>query len=148
MDVLRRNTDYALRAMVHLAGCRGRKPVSTRQIASKEDISYQLACKLMQKLHNAGLIESTMGAKGGFRLNREPSEINLLEVIRAVQGPIKLNRCLSKEYECARREGCPVRKKLIELQVKMDEYLSGVTLNNLLDGKKRRGRKLKGRQNK
>jgi Rrf2 family protein len=102
----------------------------------------------MQKLHNAGLIESTMGTKGGFKLNRGPSEINLLEVIRAVQGPIKLNRCLSDGYECARREGCPVQKKLIEIQEKMDEYLSGVILSDLLDGKKQQGRKLKGRKNK
>ncbi|MHC4114614.1 MAG: RrF2 family transcriptional regulator [Planctomycetota bacterium] len=148
MDVLRRNTDYALRAMVHLAGCRDGKPVSTRQIASKEDISYQLACKLMQKLHNAKLIESSMGIRGGFRLNKEPSEINLLEVIRAVQGPIKLNRCLSDEYECARRQYCPVQKKLIELQEKMDKYLSGVSLSDLLDGKKMEEKKLKRRKNK
>ncbi|MHC4763303.1 MAG: RrF2 family transcriptional regulator [Planctomycetota bacterium] len=128
MDVLRRNTDYALRAMVHLAGCWDGKPVSTRQIASKEDISYQLACKLMQKLHNAKLIESSMGI--------------------AVQGPIKLNRCLSDEYECARRQYCPVQKKLIELQEKMDKYLSGVSLSDLLDGKKMEEKKLKRRKNK
>ena len=135
MDILRRNTDYALRAVVNLTAHYGNEPVSTRTIAVEEDISYQLACKLMQKLQNARLVKSCMGPKGGFRLTREPSMISLLEVVEAIQGPISLNRCLLRVDACPKQKGCTVRARLVGLQECIYGYLSGITLDELLQGK-------------
>jgi len=135
MDILRRNTDYALRAMVNLAGEYGNGAVSTRKISDKEDVPYQLACKLMQKLNRTKLVESCMGPKGGFVLNREPSKISLLEVVEAIQGPISLNRCLLSLDACAREKDCPIRAKLIELQKCISSYLGGISLDELLSSR-------------
>ncbi|MBW8015419.1 MAG: Rrf2 family transcriptional regulator [Planctomycetes bacterium] len=131
MDIVRRNTDYALRAMIHLAKKYGGKSISTRVIAEREDISYQLACKLMQKMNEAGLVTSTMGPKGGFALSKEPSQINLLEIIEAVQGPLSVNRCLSEEEPCPRKDLCPLSSKMKEIQDYLVGYLSGATLGDL-----------------
>jgi Rrf2 family protein len=131
MDVLRRNTDYALRAMINLASHYGNEPVSTKTIAAEEEISYQLACKLMQRLQKAKLVTSCMGAKGGFRLNREPSKISLLEVIDAIQGPISLNRCLLGTNACQKQKNCSVKSKLAGLQDSINGYLTGITLDEL-----------------
>ena len=131
MDILRRNTDYALRLAVNLAKHYGEDSLSTRVLAENEDVSYQLACKLMQKLHAAGLVESNMGPKGGFRLSRSPDEVAILDVIEAVQGPLRLNRCLLNDEVCSRQAVCPVRAKMQELQGQMDQYLGGVTLGEL-----------------
>jgi len=131
MDILKRNTDYALRAMVKLASQYENGPVSTRRMAQGEGIPYQLACKLMQKLHDSKLVESCMGPRGGFRLRREPSKINVLQVIETIQGPIRLNRCLLGLDVCPRQKGCPVRPKLAQLQETIRAYLTGITLAEL-----------------
>jgi len=131
MDILRRNTDYALRLMVCLAREYGNGAMATRAVAQAEDVSYQLACKLMQRLHAAKLVESCMGPRGGFRLSRPPGQVDIREVIEAIQGPLRLNRCLLSDAACPRQDSCPIRVKIGELQDRMDEYLSSVTLDGL-----------------
>ena len=90
MDILRRNTDYALRIMVDLAMHWGQESISTRAVSNDMDVPYQLACKLMQKLHKAKLVKSLRGPKGGFRLSKNPSMTNLLKIIETIQGPVSL----------------------------------------------------------
>jgi len=149
MDIVRRNTDYALRAMVNLAQNYGNSASSTRDIAAEEDISYQLACKLMQKLHNAKLVKSCMGPKGGFRLNKKPSRISLLEVIEAIQGSIQLSRCLLGDDICPHQKSCKVRTKLAELERFINSYLGSVTLEKIVRQKEPKVRRprTKGRKN-
>jgi Rrf2 family protein len=135
MDIIRRNTDYALRAMVNLARHYRNGSAPTRTLAAQENIPYQLACKLMQKLQSVRLVESYMGPKGGFRLSREPSLINLLDVIEAIQGPIRLNRCLLGKNVCVRQKSCPVIAKLSEIQQCINSHLIAITLNELLQSR-------------
>ena len=134
MDILRRNTDYALRLMMSLARSYENGSVSTRVLAEEQEVSYQLACKLMQRLHDARLVSSCMGPKGGFQLTRTPAQISLLEVVEVIQGPVRLNRCLVSDCACPRGCGCPIRARITELQGHMEQYLRSVTLAGLVDG--------------
>jgi Rrf2 family protein len=147
MDVLRRNTDYALRAMIHLAKHWGKGPVSARQIADDESVSYDLTCKLLQKLAKARLIVSTMGAKGGFGLTREPEKISISDVIVCVQGPVNLNKCLMGGFKCPKGKDCPIYIKLLDLQGYIDHFFDKVTLADLVEdekeAKKKRRKKTK-----
>jgi len=132
MDVLRRNTDYALRMMTALASQSNGKSVSARQLASEGNFSYDLGCKILQRLHKAGLVQSRMGPKGGFSLNREPSEITLLEIVSVLQGGIRLNRCLLGGNGCEFQPECGISAKLAHLQRHIDDYLGGITLAEIL----------------
>ena len=140
MDVLRRNTDYALRAIVKVAGRRKPEPLSTKDLADSENIPYQLACKLMQRLHKAGLVESIMGPGGGFLLARPAGRINLLEVIEAIQGPVILNRCLLGKNGCPLQKGCSINPELAGLQEFVNGYLEKVTLDKLVNKGRRTGK--------
>jgi Rrf2 family iron-sulfur cluster assembly transcriptional regulator len=140
MDIVRRNTDYALRAMVNLARNYDKGLVSSRTVSKQENVSYQLTCKLLQKLNNAGLVTSYMGPKGGFGLSKEPSKINLLEIIEAIQSPISLNRCLLYKGFCPKQKDCPVRPKLLELQKYIGSFLGNITLDELLPGETKKGK--------
>ena len=134
MNIFRKNTDYALRMMGNLAGNYGQQAVSVRMLARQEDVSYQFACKILQKLQGAGLVESAMGPAGGYRLCREPEKITMLNVIRAMQGDITVNRCTNKDDNCPRQANCPVSRVLCRLQWNIDEFFVKVTLKDLLDG--------------
>ena len=134
MEVILRNTDYALRLMVSLARHHDQNVVSTRQLAGEQDVPYQLACKLMQKLSGARLVKSSMGGKGGYRLSRPADEVTLLEIITAIQGPVRLNRCLLPGVSCSRRNDCHMCDRLREVQDILHRYMAGVTLQELLTG--------------
>ena len=110
--------------------------MSTLALSDEEDVSYQLACKLMQGLHKEGLVESDMGPKGGFRLARPPQEVPILAVIEAIQGPLRLNRCLLGDGACQRQDGCPIRARIGRLQEQMDQYLGAVTLGELAQSRR------------
>ena len=86
----------------------------------------------MQKLHDAKLVESCMGPKGGYQLRKEPAKINILEIIEVIQGPLSFNRCLLAIDACSRQNDCPISKKLAELQKYVGNYLSDITLDELL----------------
>jgi len=136
MDILKRNTDYALRAMVNLARHKAGDLISVRQLTSDGAFPYQIGCKILQKLHKAGLVESYMGQKGGFRLSRESSEVTLAEIIEIFQGGIRLNRCMPGGEGCKLQPQCPVSVKLKSLQRYIDGYFGGITLEEILDGSK------------
>jgi len=132
MDVLRRNTDYALRMMVNLASHFNGEFISARQLASEGNFSYQLGGKILQELHKSKLVRSGMGPKGGFALSRKPSKITLMEIITVLQGGIRLNKCLMGGNGCEFQPECEISTKLACLQLYINGYLGGITLEELV----------------
>jgi len=129
MDVIRRNTDYALRLMLGIASAE--TMVSAKKLSADQDVPYQLACKLLQKLHGGGFLQSKMGAKGGFMLAKKACEISLADVIVAIQGPLSLNKCMLGKDQCPKQFNCQITKKLAGLQNYIEGFLTDVTLDQL-----------------
>lgn len=138
MDIIRRNTDYGLRMMAILSEhFEDGQQISARQLASGGNFSYQLGCKLLQTLRKAKLVKSSMGPKGGFSLNKDPSKITLMEVIKVLQGDFSLNRCLQDSDGCEFQGDCEINNKLSCLQLHIDGYLDGITFAEIVEAKEK-----------
>lgn len=132
MNALRRDTDYALRAVVCLSRYYGGGPKSAREISEECRFSYPLCSKILQKLNKQNVVKSTMGLKGGFVLSKDPAEITLMDIINIFQGGIGLNKCIGGGEGCEMKDQCEISTKLECLQQYIDGYLTGITLADLI----------------
>lgn len=134
MEVIRRNTDYGLRMMAALTKCsENGKLMSASQLVQEGNISYEVGRKLLQTLRKAKLVKSVMGSKGGFTLNRKPSEISLMEIINIFQGNVCLNECLADNKECEFESKCGINTALTSIQQQLNDYLQSITLEKILE---------------
>ena len=94
MEISRR-ADYAMRVILDLAMLPPGMRARARDIARRQAIPYAFLQKIIRDLCTAGFIEASRGRRGGVRLVRPAESITLLEVLEAMEGPIRLNRCSS-----------------------------------------------------
>ena len=127
-----RQADYAVRAVLHLAR-NGDQRTATSSIAEEQHIPPSFLAKIISQLSIAGLLHTSRGARGGVTLAREPREINLLEVIEAIDGPIQLNECVESDGACAFEEACPLRPVWCEAQEELVNRLKGTNFKSLLE---------------
>ncbi len=98
---LTRRADYALRLLIHLAGIESSR-AQIAQIAEAQRISRTHLMKIANDLTHAGFTETVRGRGGGIRLGRDPRDINLGDVIEAMEPPCPLVDCTS----CVLVQGC------------------------------------------
>ncbi len=125
-------TDYAIRMILYLATV-GRK-ASSAEIAEKMEVPRKYLINITRSLREAGLIRTQMGVNGGYSLAKEPAEISLLDITAAMEGTMKINRCLEEDAYCNRfaTEHCPVRKCYTMIQREIEEKLGAISIARLL----------------
>jgi Rrf2 family protein len=114
-----RATEYACRALRFLNTQQDDRCYSIQEIAEAELVPVQFLAKVMQSLTQAGIVRSTCGKSGGYRIRKAPEEITLADVFVAVEGPMALNPCLDADNPCSLREKCNVHDVWLELQDSM-----------------------------
>jgi len=124
-----RQADYALRAMVFLARLEPNRKAATKKIAEQQKIPPSFLAKIVSQLSIAGLIHTSRGAHGGIVLSRPASEISLLEVIEAIDGPIALNECTVSPGNCDNAEVCPLHDIWQETQDQLVARLRNTKFN-------------------
>jgi Rrf2 family protein len=103
-----RQADYAVRAVLYLARLGSGNRASTSKIAEDQHIPPSFLAKIVSQLSIAGLLHTSRGARGGVALARDPQDITLLDVVEAIDGPIRLNECAYKGGMCAFANDCPL----------------------------------------
>ena len=104
---LTRAADYAVRVMIHMAGLPPGTRTSRTDLATAAGCPDQFLSKVLQDLTRAGLVVSHRGNTGGFELPTTRGSASVLDVVEAVEGPLRLNVCLSHDQACERQQWCP-----------------------------------------
>ena len=131
MAFITKRTDYALRCLVDLAQTSSGGSISVHTLAEKEDISEDLLQKIMHHLTLGGLVRSSRGRTGGFRLVKPADSITVLKVIEVMEGQCAINRCFMDGENCQRQDVCHLRTKLKDVQERFLQFFSDVTLADL-----------------
>lgn len=132
MEISRR-TDYGVRVILDLATRPDNEKTSTQDIAGRQNIPGPFLAKIISQLAMSGLVITYRGAGGGVRLACPASEISLLDVIEALDGPVKLNRCVIEPSACPRDSHCPVHHVWAKAQTELTTLLSSTTFEELAE---------------
>ena len=134
--MLSQRSRYALKALLRLAAADHSGPVSIGQIAEKANVSRKFLEAILNDLRREGLVESTRGKLGGYRLSRPAERISFADVIRASEGPLALFPCASVNFyrPCAdcEVETCALRQVLARAREGLAQVLESSTLASAL----------------
>lgn len=122
---------FAVTAMVDLAMRQHRGPVTLAGISERQRISLSYLEQLFGKLRRHGLVSSVRGPGGGYNLARPAAEVTVAEIVSAVDEPLDATQCGGKE-NCLDDRRCMTHDLWATLNEKMHEYLSSVTLGDLV----------------
>jgi Rrf2 family protein len=129
-------TEYAIRAMLALAesATQSAGPLSVDTLATRQDLPRKFLEAIVSDLRRAGLVSSTRGARGGYSLSREPRDISIGDVFRAVNGPLAEVRGL-RPHE-TRYEGVASHLPTlwVAVRVSLREVLDETSLADVLSG--------------
>lgn len=139
MFTLTKKTDYALVALAGLVEAGEGSGRSARELAESFGLPRALIMNILKQLCQGGLIESTRGARGGYRLARPAEAISVLDVLQQLEGPMHLTDCCLgnppiADADCGRRSRCPVRAGLSQLNERLAEMLRSVSIADLTSG--------------
>lgn len=130
--VITRATEYAIRAVLHLAKQPKGEIVYKRDICEEQGITPAFLTKILQPLIRAGIVGSQRGVGGGFLLLKDPVEVTMLDVVKAEEGPLYLNHCLAAPQTCTRDALCPVHGAWREIREEMMASLQRYTFAELV----------------
>lgn len=131
--LLTRASEYALLSLILIS--QNEEPQDVETLSQKLGISKSFLAKILQNLARKDILISYKGANGGFKLNKKPSEISIKDIIEtAEKKQATVFDCSTSKVKCPRNRGdlCAVWPFLNKLQIRIDEFLDGMSLGDVL----------------
>jgi FeS assembly SUF system regulator len=125
-----RLTDYATVILAALAEDPARVQTAAA-LAERTRIAAPTVSKLLKQLHHAGLVSSTRGLRGGYRLTRPPAQISAAAILDALEGPLALTDCAAGQGQCEIEQTCRVGRAWQKVNLAIRRSLYEVTLAQL-----------------
>ncbi|MEQ1528879.1 MAG: Fe-S cluster assembly transcriptional regulator IscR [Methylococcales bacterium] len=123
---------YAVTAMLDLAFHSQKKPVTLTEIAARQTISLSYLEQLFARLRRAGMVKGVRGPGGGYTLCRNARDINIADIIQAVDEPLDSTKC-GGEANCQNQKACLTHDLWMGLSQQISNYLKGISLAELLE---------------
>jgi Rrf2 family protein len=135
MFQLSKKVEYALIALRYMAsGGRG-KIYTTKELADKNQLSYELLAKIMQKLARKGFISSQQGVHGGYVLTRNANEVKISAVINAIEekNSVTIIQCeASTPEDCSIHTSCTIKDPLVKLQNSINKVFDELSIMEMV----------------
>jgi Rrf2 family protein len=135
MNRVHKNVEYGLMALQLMqlrAFPNSECLISAKEIAQATGAPAELTARVLQKLAQNKFVHAEMGARGGYRLQRNLAEVSFLELIEALQGPLRITSCIKQEESCGLESQCNLIGAMQNLNRKMTEFYSNIRLSELL----------------
>ena len=124
---------YAIRLMIDI-GVQNDGFVRLKDVARRQEISIKYLEQIVGSLQKAGLLMSSRGAQGGYRLSKDPEDYTIGEILRATEGSIAPVNCLEDEVNgCSRSHLCSTVGFWQGLNKVINDYLESHTLSELME---------------
>ena len=132
---LSRRSEYALRTLVDLIRHEGQGPIPLTTLANRNRIPIKFLEQIMSTLRHAGIVRTTLGARGGYALAADPASVSIGRVIRLLDGALAPLPCVSLRYyepcSCPDEDSCSLRDLMIDVRDSMLAILDRETLADL-----------------
>ena len=112
-------TNYALHTMLYFVALPLGKTIGVQQLATLQTLSPTYLSKILTKLVKAGLIESTPGIHGGYKLTKKREDLSFLDVIQAIEGTASLFHCGAG----LQHDACVVQHVMMDAEQQLEGYL-------------------------
>ena len=125
---------YALRVMVYLALHQNEGHTPLKEIAESENISQKYLESIMTLLSKGNLVDAVHGKGGGYRLNREPAQYTVGNILKLTEGSLAPVSCTTQgPAACSRSTCCQTKPMWEKLDAMIDGFFEGITIANLLE---------------
>jgi len=124
-------TEYALRALAHLATLERGERMLARDLAEETGIPRQFLGKILHRLARLGVLDSAKGRGGGFRFERAPDEIRVAEMVEVFEGEDRMDRCILGIEGCTDETPCPMHAEWIVCRDQLAARIYALTMADL-----------------
>ena len=127
---------YALRMMIDIAEHQKDGYVALKDVARRQDISKKYLEQIALSISQAGLLRAVRGYQGGYMLARPAEDLTVFSILQIVEGTLAPVTCLQQEVNTCERKNCCKTLPLWQgLQERINRYLEGITLQDVIDGR-------------
>jgi FeS assembly SUF system regulator len=128
---LNKLTDYGIVLMAHVARSALHTPHTARSLAKDTRIPLPTVGKLLRQLHDAEMLVSHRGVKGGYNLARDPGRISVSDIVLALEGPIGFTECSVEPGLCGMERRCAIKNNSQIIGDALRDALDHVMLSDL-----------------